>query len=912
MLTWILARKVIRCTINILFSLICIGLLVACDSSKPGSPLYGNVVNSSSSAQPNKNDLSSTSSDGPDHSTSSEPSSTSSDAISSAISSASPVAIEPRCVASDFKAPAEISIELLALDANFPLVTDVSFFPASEHEFYLLQQTGEVYYVSKVAEAYQSQLVIDLRDYYDVYFTPEGADSCHECGLYSLAFHPEFADNGYIYLSFTEGGVTDNGMSSHIARFETKDGGRALVFGDDERPLREDIYTLAQTTRIHNNGHIEFGPDGYLYAGFGDGGPGWGGNGKPQDVSNVFGSIIRITDTGEPAPDNKVEDGLPEIFAYGLRNPWRWSFDRVSGELWAGDVGQADIEEVNLIVNGGNYGWPCLEGSTPFGGCEPSEEMISPQWEYSHSEGLSVTGGHVYRGSALPELYGQYIYGDFVNGMLWALSEDIDTSYVRTQLLSSGKNISAFAEDGQGELYITSYAEGSVYKLVPPAADDNRLPIPQVLSQSGCFDQDQARQPAPYLQAYELNQALWSDGADKQRFFRLPEGEKIDIDDAGDFVFPVGTILIKNFLLGGELVETRLYLNQALTGWSGYSYRWEGDEAYLELQGADERIGDQQWHFPSTNECNLCHTAAAGYSLGLELAQLNRAILHPDSGEEVNQLEYLESKEIFAAPLTPAAWSEKLPSIDDTSKTLAERVRGYLHSNCSHCHRPGGTTQARMDLRYGTDMALSNLCDNEPIQHNFDLADAKLLAPGAPESSVIIKRIEADDELRMPPLATNMTDTQFVELTHAWISNLEYCETIVGPPDADFILINQGNELGLDYIDGALQFSASDQAALTRWKIVPDNDGYYRILNAQDENIMLHMEERVIAASQVEPSWWSAQWTINKSDEHFSIRNRWEPSWYLGAELVDDIVQPTVAPDAADVLWKIEQASEPE
>lgn len=811
------------------------------------------------------------------------------------------------CLATDFKPPASIALEQLALTDAYPLITDVSFFPGSSQQFYLLQQTGQIYYISKTPGGFESTLLVDLTEFYDVYFSPEGADSCHECGLYSLAFHPQFETNGFIYASFTEGGVTDDSMSSHIVRFHTSEGGASLVYGDDMKPLRDEIYTLDQTTRIHNNGHIEFGPDGFLYAGFGDGGPGGGGAGKPQQIDNVFGSIVRLTDDGSPAPGNLIEGGLPELYAIGLRNPWRWSFDRLTGDLWLGDVGQNNAEEINIIQNGANYGWPCFEGSAPYSECENTEQMVPPVSEYPRSEGQSVTGGFVYRGTALPELTGQYIYGDFASGAIWALSKNNLDEFARTQLIQSGANISAFAQDSEGELYITNYADGAVYKLTPPTIDDARLPIPETLSESGCFTETDTRKPMPYLHAYDVNEPLWSDGANKERFFRLPDGEKIQIDEQGDLIFPIGTVLIKNFLLQEDIIETRLYLNQPDTGWSGYSYRWDGDEAFLEINGADITVGEQTWHYPSNNECNQCHTAAAGYSLGLEVQQLNREIINPQTGEQVNQLEFLEGLQVFAEPLSEQALEQKLPSSKDASLSIEERVRSYLHSNCSHCHRPNGTTQANMDLRYSTDSSLTNLCDRTPLQYHFELENAKLLDPGDPDNSVILKRLTVQDENRMPPLATNIKDENSIELIHQWISEQEYCATIVGPPNSKYQIVNLQNNAQLILLDGELTFADVDSNT-DGWKVIPADPGFFYIQKADDENTLLNVENLTLEAGDISPTWHSAQWIIEKSNDSFKIKNRWKPTWYLQAmpETEEPSAEENIEGNDSDVWQFIE------
>jgi len=221
----------------------------------------------------------------------------------------------------------------------------------------------------------------------------------------------------------------------------------------------------------HNGGQIAFGPDGLLYVGLGDGGSGGDPLGHAQDTSTLLGSILRIdVDRGTPyavPPDNPFAagGGRPEIFAWGLRNPWRWSFDRETGELWCGDVGQNRWEEVDRIRRGGNYGWNVREGAHCFASAEcDSAGLIEPVAEYSHDEGCSITGGYVYRGATLPQISGAYVYGDFCSGRIWGLFSAGGGALAPRLLAESGLQISSFAEDHDGELYVVDYG-GGIHRL---------------------------------------------------------------------------------------------------------------------------------------------------------------------------------------------------------------------------------------------------------------------------------------------------------------------------------------------------------------------------------------------------------------------------------------------------------------
>ena len=287
-----------------------------------------------------------------------------------------------------------------------------------------------------------------------------------EEGLLGLALHPEDERHLYVYYSAAS---PRRSVVSRFVYFR----GNGEISADTELVILE----VEQPYANHNGGQIAFGPDGYLYIGLGDGGSAGDPQGNGQDTSTLLGSILRI-DVSEatPAqpyaipPDNPFADGggRPEIWAYGLRNPWRFSFDRDTGELWTGDVGQNQWEEIDIIERGGNYGWNTLEGNhcfRPRDNCD-REGKIPPVLEYSlDGQPCSVIGGYVYRGQAIPWLQGAYIYGDFCYGKVFGLRYANGQIIERKELADTGLRIMSFAEDNAGELYLLSQSEG-VYRLV--------------------------------------------------------------------------------------------------------------------------------------------------------------------------------------------------------------------------------------------------------------------------------------------------------------------------------------------------------------------------------------------------------------------------------------------------------------
>lgn len=298
-----------------------------------------------------------------------------------------------------------------------------------------------------------------------------------EQGLLGLAFHPDYASNRYFYINYTRS--TDG--ATVVSRFQ-----RSSTSQDSGLVSTQDtLLIVPQPFSNHNGGMMAFGPDGYLYIGLGDGGSGGDPGNRAQDSTTLLGKILRIDVDAAPLdysvpPDNPFV-GQPgwqdEIWAIGVRNPWRFSFDRVTGDMYMGDVGQGNWEEVNYepaSSSGGlNYGWRLKEGDhcySPSTGCESLTGLTDPFTEYSHTEGCSVTGGYVYRGCAIPDLTGTYFYGDYCQGTIWSLNYDGSTvtSFQdrSTELELGSIQISSFGEDWNGELYIVHYG-GTIYKIVP-------------------------------------------------------------------------------------------------------------------------------------------------------------------------------------------------------------------------------------------------------------------------------------------------------------------------------------------------------------------------------------------------------------------------------------------------------------
>jgi glucose/arabinose dehydrogenase len=292
-----------------------------------------------------------------------------------------------------------------------------------------------------------------------------------ERGLLGLAFHPDYAENGVFFIDYT-----DRNGSSVIARYtvSAEDPDRA------DPASEQQLLVVEQPYANHNGGHLAFGPDGYLYVAMGDGGSGGDPQNNAQNLGTLLGAILRLdvsAEDGYAIPDDNpfasTDNARPEIWAWGLRNPWRFSFDRETGDLYIADVGQNEWEEVNFqpadSPGGENYGWRPYEGSQIYSGEQPASEPVMPIAEYSHSGtgGCSITGGYVYRGEAIPALAGTYFYGDWCSGTIWSARQADSGAWDVQAALESGLSISSFGEDEAGELYVIDYDSGEISRFIP-------------------------------------------------------------------------------------------------------------------------------------------------------------------------------------------------------------------------------------------------------------------------------------------------------------------------------------------------------------------------------------------------------------------------------------------------------------
>ena len=339
------------------------------------------------------------------------------------------------------------------------------------NRLFVVEQEGRIKVFDNEPNVSSWDMFLDIDDIVD----QDGGYT--EEGLLGFAFHPNFENNGYFYVNYTE----HNPRRNVIARYTVNSNNPNQANYNSSQIILE----VGQPYTNHNGGQMEFGPnDGYLYISFGDGGSAGDPLGHGQDLTTLLGSLIRI-DVDNPSvginygipPDNPFIDVLgprPEIYAYGLRNMWKFSFDLDTGFLWGADVGQYEYEEINIIESGGNYGWNIMEGTSCYDSPSCDEDGLElPVWEYElYVDGVcSVTGGYVYRGSSLWSLAGKYIYGDWCTGDIWALTYSDDGVHFNERLITSGINITSFGVDESNELFIC--ANSNIYKLTSSLGDIN-------------------------------------------------------------------------------------------------------------------------------------------------------------------------------------------------------------------------------------------------------------------------------------------------------------------------------------------------------------------------------------------------------------------------------------------------------
>ncbi len=667
-------------------------------------------------------------------------------------------------------------------------------------QLYVLEQKGKLLsFAESDTTVSQPNLVIDL------------AEAFGATAAYGFTFDPNFANNRYVYLTYIDGPNLEEGTC--VSRFKMKSGDKPEIDPESE------VEIIRWRSGGHNGGCLKFGPDGMLYISTGDAAPPSPPDGlnTGQGVDDLLSCILRldVSDTSQAKPyqipaDNpfvQMKNARHEIFAFGFRNPWRMSFDGETGELWVGDVGWELWEMVFRVVSGGNYGWSVTEGPQPVRadlktGPGP---VIPAVAAHHHSEARSVTGGFVYRGKH-DDLKGKYVYGDYVTGVLWALTNDGNELVSLEEIVRSTVKVIAFGEDSTGELLVLDYA-GGIYKLEGNKVDVDTSRFPRTISATGLFSRDNERAPGVF--AYTIAQPQWEDGATADHAIGLTGDENVMLQRNGAMLFPEGTALSKTLYIeesgkeGFTKLETQVMFREN-GQWQFYTYAWRDDQTDADLVPAtgstrtitvDDPLAfegkrELEWRFHSRNECMTCHNSRATV-LGFVPAQLN-AFTDGSAPENQPQLHALIEGGIVQL-VNPvggkdnahrvAGLPENLPALHSSlSSDKQAVVKSYLAANCSHCHRPSAGGNATIDLRFEIGWDAMKLVNHRPTRGSFGIQDARIVSAGDPAGSVLLYRLSTGGLGHMPHLGARTPDWKAIDLIRQWVEKLQ------APPEQDLVV----------------------------------------------------------------------------------------------------------------------------
>jgi uncharacterized repeat protein (TIGR03806 family) len=702
--------------------------------------------------------------------------------------------------------------------------------PGTDH-IYVSEREGRIYAFANDPNTTEKTLALDLSA-----VTQGGGDS----GLLGLAFHPEFGHAGspnrqYVYLHYA---YSLHPITGARPPDQTPTMSRLSRFSVDLDTLNIDpsseLVLIDQYDEHlwHQGGAMFFQPsDGFLYLSVGDEGAYRCEFDNCQHIDkDLFSGVLRIDvdmrggNVSHPIPrqpltgttanyyipnDNPFvgQPGvLEEFYALGLRCPFKMTYDRTDDIAWIGEVGEVQHEELDVLKRGANYQWNVLEGTTL--GTRPQPAQIIGTWtnpvlEFNREEAAAIVGGYVYRGSALPYLYGKYIFADWVKGTISALTYAYDgvqaTVRQREVLLQTpffNNGITSFGLDEHQELYFLTLA-GKIYRL---ARTDGFSNAPAHLSDTGAFSDTASLQPSTGLVPYSVQSPLWSDGASKRRWISVPEGEQVGFSEDQSWSLPVGSVVIKHFELALDeahpenrrRLETR-FLVMNNEGLYGLTYKWNqaGTDADLLLESQTEEIGihglDGQVHtiqyfYPGPGDCLVCHNGGAGGTLGIRTSQLNGEFLYPETERLANQLftwgqiglldQGFGRSELDSSP--------RLVPLTDETASLEARIRSYWAVNCSMCHGVAAGIQAHWDARYETPLSDQGVIWVAPSGAT-GLPGDFLIAPGHVENSLLYRRSSSTSPgYRMPPLGRSSADPKYVQTLERWIQELG--QTYPNPP----------------------------------------------------------------------------------------------------------------------------------
>lgn len=686
--------------------------------------------------------------------------------------------------------------------------------------YFLAEYNGVVKRIRQINGRWQAEAIVDL-------------SGTELEWLYSIAIHPQFQENGCLYLVYRTSGKTLP-QSYRVSVVELQ----------ADLPAKADRETVLIEQRIdhdeHLGGDLAFDAAGYLMVSVGDNGKSHHDTRSQRIDDGLFSGILRIDvdlrggDESHPPPrmpaggttsgyyipnDNPFvgeEGALEEFWAIGLRNPFRISYDESSDRLWIGEVGQDNREEVELAASGTNHLWSFREGTLPYTrsylkGAPPKRLFgtpVNPFYEYSHEDqDYCVIGGIVYWGEKFPELRGMYIFGDHQSGRVWALDPSVPTErrlLLQLPYTKTASTLVSIESDHEGNILFTNFASWpTVYKI----ARAEPLELPEKLSETGFFADLDTLTPMSEFISYEVTAPLWSDGMHKRRWLRLPEGAKINNRTPNDikWQFPVGTIFLKHFESPNEAasngrlnLETRVLIIRADGRAVGATYLWndeatdailQRDRTVLRLPVPETQVDGEAEHFdyhvPGFRDCVVCHNRENPV-LGVNLHQLNRSGTEESASE--NQLIGLAHRGLLEKEYETESLADlpSLAALDDDLQPLEERALSYLHTNCSSCHFPRGISTVEFDLRMPSRKPERDLIGQPAKLHYKAIDNHKadvLISPGEPMKSAIYLRMQTmDREMAMPYLGRTLPDKKALKVIAEWIQSLPQEQAEVSRP----------------------------------------------------------------------------------------------------------------------------------
>jgi glucose/arabinose dehydrogenase/mono/diheme cytochrome c family protein len=634
-------------------------------------------------------------------------------------------------------------------------------------------------------------------------------------GFIGIAFHPEFNEVSSVhyhevYIYYTIG--TDQPFYNILSKFKFSEDLRSIDSSSEEILIQQYDRSLE-----HAGGAMFFDKDGFLNLTLGDEGSVYSGKlNTTQAIDNMFfGGIIRIDvdmdetrshpirrqpqrhpdrSDNEPAsfsqgyyiPNENPwvdESGntLEEFIVIGIRSPHTAFYDTLDGRIWVGDVGNASWEEISVYSPGSNGMWPYFEGPEEKE-APPADILgnrVDPIHYYDRDDGVAIIAGFIYRGEQLSKLNESFVFCDYEMGSVWAYNADNDNP---VSLLTRGvQRIVDFfpcPDDGICALHLN----GRILRLKENQVVEE---APMLLSEVGAFEDLVSLMPTNGIIPYDINAPLWSDGSLKRRWFALPDTSKIGFDKNDPWTFPVGSVLVKHFELpinedSAKRLETRFFVIDLDHNGYGLTYRWNAQDTEAMLIGFEEEVSDtlevlhnglitdQVWDYPTRGQCLQCHNDNAGYVLGVKTGQMNRDIAIDPGLEPSNQLELWEDLEFFDSDLPSGL--PKFSHIGDSTYDMEHRVKSYLDANCSHCHQPYGV-ETNFDARFSTPLHSQYMINHETVSDNSVVGN-HIISIGDLETSELWIRDASLGDNKMPPVAKNVLDDDYLHVLSQWIESL--------------------------------------------------------------------------------------------------------------------------------------------